>query len=67
MTANRSLPEKQENLKHSEFLLAVSRRKLDNLKRRKEGAALSKDARNLINAFIKGEREDLDKRREFNL
>ena len=67
ITANRLLPEKKDNLRRAEVLHGVARRKHDNLKRRKKGAALSKDARNLINAFIKREREDLDKRREFNL
>ena len=67
ITANRLLPEKQEDLRQAAVRHAVARRKLDNLKRRRNSAAASKDARNRIKAFIKGGREDIEQRREFNL
>ena len=65
--ANKLLPEKLDNLRLLETQYAVARRKLDNLKRRRNSAALSKDVRRQISSFIKSDREDLGKRREFNL
>ena len=65
--ANKLLPEKEGGLRLLKTQHSIARRKFDNLKRRRNSAALSKDVRKRISAFIKSDRENVDQRREFNL
>ena len=65
-TANRLLPEKEEDLNAAELQHSVSRRKLQNLRRRRTGAAASKDARKRIAEFMKTGRIDVGQRKELN-
>ena len=67
MRANRLMPEKEAALNEAKLQQSVARRKLDNLRRRRNGASASKDARKRIAAFLKTGRDDLEQRREFNL
>ena len=66
-TANRLLPEKEEDLNAAELQHSVARRKLENLRRRRTGGEASKDAKKRIKDFIKTGRQDKEQRREFNL
>ena len=67
MRASRLLPEKEADFNEAKLQYGVARRKLDNLRRRRNGATASKDARKRIADFLKTGRNDLEQRREFNL
>ena len=64
--ANRLLPEKEADLNKAKLDYRVARNKLDNLRRRRTGAAASKDARKRIAEFMKTGRTDVGQRKELN-